>query len=275
MSTPASAIDSGSVSVTISAARTLPSSTNRTQRHEHGADQHGAADAAERRLDQLRLVVDDAQLHALRQVSRSSAIAARMPAATCDRVGAELLDDPAADDLAGEPVRDAAAHRRRLAHVGDVAEQHRRAAAHRDDRLAQLLDGRRAAQRAHRPLHLPLRHEAAGRVDVRAPRRVHDLVERDAARRHALRIELDLELAQVAAEPLDRGDAGHGEQPVLDLELREVAQRHQVGGAGLGLERELEDLVEPAGEAGEQRRARCPAGARPAATRSATNWRER
>ena len=75
------------------------------------------------------------------------------------------------------------------------------------------------------------------------------------------RIELHLELAQIAAEPLDRGDAGHGEQAVLHLELGEVAQRHQVGGAGLGLERELEDLVQPSGEAREQRRARCPAAA--------------
>ncbi len=67
-------------------------------------------------------------------------------------------------------------------------------------------------------------------------------------------IDLHLELAQVAAEPLDRRHAGHRQQAVLHLELGEVAQRHQVDGAGLGLERELEDLVQPAGEAREQRR---------------------
>ena len=63
---------------------------------------------------------------ARRQAAPESAIAARMPAATAHGVGAELLDDAAADDLAREPVREAAPDRRRLAHVGDVAEQHRR-----------------------------------------------------------------------------------------------------------------------------------------------------
>ena len=80
------------------------------------------------------------------------------------------------------------------------------------------------------------------------------LVEADAPRRHALRIELHLELAQIAAEPLHRRDAGHGEQPVVDLELGEIAQRHQIRGAGIGFERELEDLVQPAGEARDERR---------------------
>ena len=73
-------------------------------------------------------------------------------------------------------------------------------------------------------------------------------------RGHPLGIELHLELAQVAAEPLDGGDARHREQAVLHLELGEIAQRHQVRGAGLGLERELEDLVQPAGQARDERR---------------------
>jgi hypothetical protein len=72
--------------------------------------------------------------------------------------------------------------------------------------------------------------------------------------RHAIGVHLDLKLAQIAAEPLDGGDAGHREQPILDLVLGEVAERHQIGNARRSLERELEDLVEPPGDAGQQRR---------------------
>ena len=132
--------------------------------------------------------------------------------------------------------------------------KHRRRAAHDDDRLAQILDAGGAAERADGPLHRTLAHEAARGIDVRRSDRVQHLVERHAARRHALRIELHLELAQVSAEAFDRRHAGHGEQPVAHVELREIAQRHQVRRARLRLERELEDLVESTGHAGQQRR---------------------
>ena len=111
-----------------------------------------------------------------------------------------------------------------------------------------------ATDGAHRPFGAALRDESAGRVDVRVLDRVQHLVERDVPRRHARRVELNLELTQVAAEPLDGGDAGHGEQAVLELELGEVAQRHQVDGAGFRFERELQDLVQAAGQARQQRR---------------------
>ena len=91
-------------------------------------------------------------------------------------------------------------------------------------------------------------------MTIRLLDRVQHLVEADAPRRHPLGIELHLELPQVAAKPLDRRHAGHGEQPVVDLELGQIAQRHQVGGAWLGLERELEDLVQATGQAGDERR---------------------
>ena len=39
---------------------------------------------------------------------------------------------------------------------------------------------------------------------------------------------------------------------LLHLELREITQRGEVGGPGIGLERELEDLVEPPGQARQQ-----------------------
>ena len=119
-----------------------------------------------------RLVVDDAQLaRPAGAPARISAIAARTPAATVDGVGAELLDDAAAHDLAAQPVRDAAPHRGRLAHVGDVAEQDRRAAAHRDHGGAQVLDGVRARPTA-RTVHSigPCTTKPPAAFCVRAPR---------------------------------------------------------------------------------------------------------
>lgn len=81
-----------------------------------------------------------------------------------------------------------------------------------------------------------------------------DLVQADASGRHALGIQLDLKLPEVPPEPLHGRDAGDRQQPVLDVELGEIAQAHQIGGAGVRFERELEDLVETSGEARDERR---------------------
>ena len=187
-------------------------------------------------------------------VRRMSSIALPDAGGDLHRVGAELLDDAGADDLALETVRDAAPHRRGLAHVGDVAEQDRHVAPRRDDRAPQVVDALRAAERAHRPFDRALGDDAARRVHVRFLDGVQHVVEADAARRHAFGIELHLKLAEIAAEPFDGRDTGHGQQSIVDLELREVAQRHEVRRAGLGFERELEDLVQPSGQARNQRR---------------------
>ena len=151
-------------------------------------------------------------------------------------------------------MRDAAPDRRRLADVGDVAEQHRHISSRGHHGAAEVVNGLRPAERADGPLDRALRDDAARGVHVRFLDRVHHLVEADAPRRHALGIELHLELAEIAAEPLDGRDARHGQEPVVHLELGEIPQRHQVRRAGVGFEREFEDLVETAGQAGDQRR---------------------
>jgi hypothetical protein len=85
---------------------------------------------------------------------------------------------------------------------------------------------------------------------------VHHLVERHAARGHPGRIELYLKLPQVSAEPLDGGDARNGEEAILHLELGEIAEAHLIHDARFRLERELENLVQPSGEARHERRFR-------------------
>jgi hypothetical protein len=82
---------------------------------------------------------------------------------------------------------------------------------------------------------------------------MHHIVEADQPRRHPFGIELDLELAQIAAESFHGGDTGNGEQSVVDLELGEVSERHEVRRTRVGLEREFEDFVQSPCEARNQR----------------------
>ena len=128
---PASAIDSRNRERHDQRRANVSEQSEQHDDDEDRAQQHGAADAAQRRPHQLRLVVDDPELDAGRQ--RALEVGDRRTNARRDlhRVGPELLDDPAAHDFAVQPVRDAPANRGRLAHVGDVAND----------------DGDRAAQR--------------------------------------------------------------------------------------------------------------------------------
>ena len=146
-----------------------------------------------------------------------------------------------------------------------------------DDRLPEVVDARGAADGAHRPLGRAARHEAAGGVLVRALERVHDLVERDAARRHAVRVELHLELAQVAAEDVSTaatpGTASSRLRTSNSARSRSAIRSSAPGSASsvnskISLSRpvrlESSGASVPGGSCG----ATC-------ATRSATSWRER
>ena len=136
----------------------------------------------------------------------------------------------AAHDLAVEPVRDAAPHRRRLAHVGDVAERHGRRPCTATTVLRRSSTFARARRRARSTPSAPCvtKPPAAFTLAPSTACMTSSSVTPRAAMRSGSSCTWNC--AQVAAEPLDRGDARHREQPVLDLELREIAQRHQIGG---------------------------------------------
>ena len=226
--------------------------------HEHPAQEHGAAHAAERRPDELRLVVDDAQGHAFRKGAPDGLHRLADARRDLDRVRAELLADAAAHDLAGQPMGETSAKRRRLEHVRNVGQEHGGRPARGDHGAAQVVDPGRAPDRAHAPFRRPAGDEAGRRVLVRAFQGVEDLVQGDTPRGHPVGVELDLELTEVSTERLHGRDARHGQEPIPDLELGEIAQRHEVERPLFRLEGELEDLVQPAGQAGEERRLRCP-----------------
>jgi len=85
---------------------------------------------------------------------------------------------------------------------------------------------------------------------------VDDLIETDPTCRHPFRIELYLELAEVPAEPLDCGDAWDCEKAIADVELGEISERHEIRRTWFRLESEFENLVQPTGNTGQERR-RC------------------
>ena len=57
---------------------------------------------------------------------------------------------------------------------------------------------------------------------------------------------------EVAAESFDCGNARNRKQPILDVELCEIAQRHQVSGARCCFQRELIDFIETPGDSRQQ-----------------------
>ena len=145
---PARAIESGMVNVTTSAARMLPSNSRITSTTKTPPSMHRPAHASERRVHELRLVVDRAQLDALGQRAPNLLDGLTNPGRDLHRVGAELLDDPRADDFALQPMRDPSAHGGRLTNVGDVTKQHRHVSSNGDDRAPQVID-RCALGQAH------------------------------------------------------------------------------------------------------------------------------
>ena len=87
---------------------------------------------------------------------------------------------------------------------------------------------------AHGPFDGAVGDDPARCIDVRLFHGVQNVVHADGTRGHAVGVEQHLELSEVAAETLHRRDAGDRQEPVVDFELHEIAQGHQVGGAGVG-----------------------------------------
>ena len=222
--------------------------------HECRSKQHRAPEAAERLRHQGGLVVHDPKRHSLGQrlpdIFNGTANASR----DRDGVRAKLFDDARADHFAFEAMCNAAPDGRRLAHIGHIAEEDRHVFPNQDDRISQVVHVSGAADRPDAPLGCALHDETTGGVDVAAFDGVQHVAEAHATGRHAIRINLHLELAKVAAQTFDRRDTRHSEQPVLHVELREIPQRHQVGTSGLRFQREFEDFVQATRQARDKRR---------------------
>jgi hypothetical protein len=212
--------------------------------HQKGADEDRTADSAERASDQNRLVVHDTQLHAFRQAFLNILHGFAYALRKLHGVRAELLDDAATHHFAAQPVCNAAAHRGCFAYLGDIPERDRRRAVNSYHRFSQIVHRLNASHSPNRPLHRTPHEETARRVQIGPFGGLHDFRQRHAPRRHAVRIELYLELAQVSAQAFDRGYTGNREQPDAHIKFREVPERHQVRRTWFGFEGELEDFIQ-------------------------------
>ena len=104
---------------------------------------------------------------------------------------------------------DAAPHRGGFPNVGDVAKQDRHVTAGGHHGSPKVVDRLCTSERADGPFDRALRHDAARGIEVGFLDGMQNVVEADQPCRHPLGIELNLELPQIAAEPLNGGDAWH------------------------------------------------------------------
>jgi hypothetical protein len=144
---------------------------------EQAADQRRLAHLADRRGDELRLVVDELQLAARRQ--RLAEFLDPRPDAGRElhRIGVALLVDRELDRLATVHARDGLAVLVAARDARDVPEVHGLAVDVRDDRVRHRLHRGELVQRAHQEALRALLEAAAGEVHVFFAQAVRNLVD--------------------------------------------------------------------------------------------------
>ena len=146
------------------------------EEHDHhgedAAEDHVLLHGGDGRADELRAVHHHRDAAALGELRLDPAEAALTRSATCDGVGAGLLQDDEADGaLAAEPRRSCAPRPGRPPPRATCAEPHRHAARARHDEGAQRLHRAGLAGELHRALHAGLEGAAARHVDGLRPQR--------------------------------------------------------------------------------------------------------
>jgi hypothetical protein len=203
------------------------------ERHDHEAGEEAAEqqvllERRDRRVDELRVVARDGDLHFRRQ---RPAQAVELGADRLDHLHGVLPRLPPhvhqERALAVEECRRARLGRRVLDR-GDVAQTDRRPArGGRHDDVRELLGRFEPAQRAQRQLGVPLLDVAARHLDVLGHDRVAHAVHGEAVRVQLLDVEDHLDLARLAARDGDLADAVHGFDRAPDLLVGDLGQRAQ------------------------------------------------
>ena len=119
-----------------------------------------------------------------------------------------------------------------LAHVGDVLQSDRHVAVDLDQHLAHFVERLELVDRAHEEALAALVDAAAGRIDVFGLQACIDVVDVDAEAGEFLLVDRNLDLVFQAAADLDRGDAGHRFEMLLEIVVGETAQLLQARLAG-------------------------------------------
>ena len=197
------------------------------QDREQTADQRGALDLADRRVDEVRLVVDGLDHRPLGQ---------RLPDLLHPRTNARgelygirvtFLVDGELDRFLAVDARDGFALLVTVAHRRDVPQIHGLAVARGDDRIGHLLDRSELVQRAHQEALHALLQPAAGQVDVLRAYPARNDIDREAELRQLLLVDEHLHLVLVAAAHLHGGGALDGLEIRFQPVLREPAQGFQ------------------------------------------------
>jgi hypothetical protein len=165
-----------------------------------------------------------------------------------ERVRGRQLDDPHADPFDALESQLRRIRFRAELCAADVAHPDERPALTRlENDVVELVRLPEAADSAHAELiHLPggrrrLSQAAGGDLNVLLPQRVHDVICRDLARRHAVGIEPQPHRVLPLAEDDDVRDAGNALQRVAYVDVEVVAQEQRVVLAVLGVDTNRRD----------------------------------
>src|SRR5690606_17971960 len=170
------------------------------------APDRGVADAVDRALDERALVGDDLQLEVVTELVDPLHLGAdRRRYGDCVRTG--LLPDAETDRRYAAHFDVAADLAERELHVRDVLDPDRRAVDDRDDRVRDLVDVRKLAERSDVQILETFADVASRKGHVLAADRVHDVGGRQLHRDQPVADQVDVDLAIDASPDLDRADA--------------------------------------------------------------------
>jgi hypothetical protein len=197
--------------------------------------------------DEVAAVVEGLHGHARRQAGGEGGEAGLHVLDDAPGVLAVAHDDDAADDLPAVDVEGAAAEVAADAHGGDVAQQERRAVARQQGDGLQVGGALHETDAAHDVFGAVLLDGLAADILVAGGDGIHDLADHHAVLLELQGGDLDLPLADKAAEAGDLGHARHGGELVAHVGVLQRAQRAEILRAGPVLQIVLVDPAEAGG----------------------------
>ena len=195
-------------------------------RGEDAAEHEVFLDRGERRLDELRVVADEADFDVRRQRLLNLDHPCLDRVGKRHRIDAALLPDGDSQRRLAVEHRD---RRRILAAVddaADVADADWRVAARGDDEIVEGVGRAQPADRPHRQVAVALLQPSAGQLEILRPQRRRDVGGREPVGIQAVGIDLDLDLTSSRAEEQHFADAVDRLEPLLHVLLEERRQFH-------------------------------------------------
>ena len=209
------------------------------QHRQNAAEQTGLHHPADRGLDETRLIKQQVQRHIGGQGVGQGVKSRPHLIGHCHRVAIALAEDGQFHRLAPLDADDGVALLVALGHLGQIAQADDLIILAEQDELTHVRQRGVLIAGAHQVAQAALVDAAAGQIDVLLGQALDDLVTAEAQAGQAGQIQIDLNLVLQAAADLDRGDAGHRLQRLLQAVFGDAAQAFEQGriagrGAGAG-----------------------------------------